>query len=151
MPNKRIKPARIAFSTRKSAMLFARGVFAAFGWSSATDVGGIDMKTLAVVAFSLAATFVTHSLSAADNIDRPVGVEARYWIPISERLGFVVLPPKKQFPPVVAQGAQGTSSLIPSPETVSAELMPPEKGYFVLKTPTGWRRLVVTDASDLTG
>jgi hypothetical protein len=111
----------------------------------------MDMKSLAVVVLSLAATLAAHSSSAADAADRPVGVEARYWIPISERLGFVVLPPKKQFPPVVAQGAQGTSSLIPSSEAVSAELMPPEKGYFVLKTPTGWRRLVVADATDLTG
>jgi hypothetical protein len=109
------------------------------------------MKSLVVVVLSLAAIFAAHSLGAADATDRPVGVEVRNWIPISERLGFVVLPPKKQFPPLVTQGAQGTSSLIPSPDTVSAELMPPEKGYFVLKTPTGWRRLVVTDASDLAG
>ena len=101
------------------------------------------MKTLAVLVLSLAAILAIQSVSAADNADRPAGVEERHWIPISERLGFVVLAQK---PPQVRITA------VPLPSgIVSAELMPPEKGYFVVKTSMGWRRLVVTDATDLTG
>ena len=100
------------------------------------------MKTLAAFVLSLAATFATHAACAAGSADRPAGVEDRHWIPISERLGFVVLAQK---PPQVRTTA------VPLPSgIVSAVLMPPEKGYFVVKTTTGWHRLVVTDASDLT-
>ena len=106
------------------------------------------MKTLATLALSLAAAFVTQHAAAADSADRPAGVEERHWIPITERLGFVVLAQKKQFPPPFPVNRE---ALVPPPESISAELMPPEKGYFVVKTSTGWRRLVVTDASDLTG
>jgi hypothetical protein len=103
------------------------------------------MKTMAALVLSLTTAFVTQHAAAADSTDRPAGVEERHWIPITERLGFVVLAQKKQFPPFVP------SALVPPSDSVSAELMPPEKGYFMVRTSTGWRRLVVTDASDLTG
>ena len=109
----------------------------------APAVVALDMKTLAALVRGLAATFGTQCVSAADNAERPAGIEERNWIPISERLGFVVLAQKP--PP-------GRITAVPLPSgIVSAELMPPEKGYFVVKTSMGWRRLVVTDASDVTG
>jgi len=103
------------------------------------------MKMLAAVALTLAAAFAVQFAAAADNQDRPVGVEERYWISITERLGFVIEHNKKPGPRFAP------AALIPPPENVSAELMPPEKGYFVIKTPTGWRRLVVSSPSDLAG
>lgn len=69
----------------------------------------------------------------------------RDWLPISDRLGFVIVG-KKQFP-----SASGGSRqiLLVDPEQVSADLSPPKKGYFVIKTETGWLRIVISDSSEL--
>lgn len=101
------------------------------------------MKRLRV----LIALFAVVGLSpvlAADSADRPAGVEARNWLPISEGFGFVVV--AEQDARIVPGSRQ---VLIADPEHVSADLMPPKKGYFVIKTKAGWQRLVISDLPDI--
>jgi hypothetical protein len=77
----------------------------------------------------------------ADSSDRPAHVEAKNWIPISDRLGFVV------DTPISSQRVRQNS-----PYGAAAALSgrsPPLEGYFEAKTQTGWRRLAVTQPSDL--
>ena len=91
---------------------------------------------VAIAAVALAA----YAVVAAEQQDRPPGVAVRDWIPISERLGFV-LDEKTVWPS--ANSSQQV--LIAPPDVISAEHMPPAKGYFVVKTALGWRRVVIAD------
>jgi len=62
--------------------------------------------------------------------DRPPGVAKEAWIPINERVGFVVVPLAKG-PTVVPRDA--------------LLLVPPVSGYFMLKSAAGWSRIVIVD------
>ena len=90
-----------------------------------------------------ALVLAAYAVVAAEEQDRPArpeGVLERNWIQISERFGFVV--DEKAVWPSANSSRQ---ILIAPPDVVSAEHMPPAKGYFVLKTPLGWRRVVIAD------
>lgn len=68
---------------------------------------------------------------------------------VSDRLGLglVVVDKAERFP-----SATGSRQILIAPlESVSAELMPPKKGYFAVKTQNGWQCLVVSEPSELTG
>jgi hypothetical protein len=103
------------------------------------------MKALALFMIVLSSVLLASRALAADESDRPAGVAAHNWMLIADRLGFVVVKPKDT--PILGT----TSVLLAPPESVSAEHMPPKKGYFVIRTSTGWQRLVISDPSDLTG
>lgn len=96
------------------------------------------MKKLAWVVLSGIALTVLVA-SAAEQQERPAGVDERDWVQISERFGFVV-----DEAPVVPGGITDSRQLlIVPPDAVSSVLMPPTKGYFVVKTPMGWRRVAI--------
>lgn len=84
---------------------------------------------------------------AADDADRPAGVEAQNWLPISVRPAFVVVPENDR--PHIAGASRQV--LLADPGRVSANLQPPKKGYFVIKTEAGWLRVVVAEPSELAG
>ncbi len=63
--------------------------------------------------------------------DRPPGVAAGAWISLNARLGFVVAPHAADQPPVA-----GGNALL---------LAPPVAGYFMIKSETGWARVVIAD------
>ena len=91
--------------------------------------------------FALVAVLFVAAIALANELpDRPVGISKEHWIPISERLGFVL--DEQAVQPAANQSRQ---ILIAPPEHVSAELLPPAKGYFVVKTPEGWRRIVIAE------
>ncbi|HEY7639524.1 MAG TPA: hypothetical protein VH814_07340 [Steroidobacteraceae bacterium] len=98
------------------------------------------MKTLAVFGFIAAALVAAHLVIAAGQSDRPSSVAEAHWVPISERFGFVIEPTGP------ATRAQAGPPYLPA---LPAELMPPLRGYFVVKTATGWRRLAVVDPAEL--
>jgi hypothetical protein len=106
---------------------------------------GIQMKALASFMIVLSSVLLASATLAADESDRPAGVAAHNWILISDRLGFVVVKPKDS--PILGT----TSVLLAPPESVSAEHMPPKKGYFVIRTPNGWQRLVISEPSERAG
>ena len=105
------------------------------------------MKASVFVAFVFATVSATHASFAADHEDRPAGVEAQHWLPVSDRLGFVIVP-EKHWPPAVGGSRE---LLLADPDGVSADLQPPKKGYFVIKTEAGWQRVVVAAPSELAG
>jgi hypothetical protein len=100
---------------------------------------GQRMKTV-IATIVLTTTFWIGIASANDAKDRPSGVEGKNWISISDRFGFVI--DEKGARPSANSSRQ---VLIAPPEAVSAELMPPAKGYFVVKTATGWRRVAMAE------
>jgi len=66
------------------------------------------------------------ALAAAEATDRPEGVAASEWVPVSERLGLVVVAGPHQ---VNARPVQGLY------------LLPPINGYFMVKAGGRWSRL----------
>lgn len=104
------------------------------------------MKVFAASTLLATGALAAHPAVAAEPADRPAGVEERNWIVISDRLGFVV-DEQRAIPSAIGS----RQILLAPPESVSAELMPPAKGYFVVKTQTGWRRVVIAAPSEFAG
>jgi hypothetical protein len=90
-------------------------------------------KLLAVTALLVASIVTVHHVFADDVSGRPNGVDAKYWIQVSDRLGFVVEP--MAFP-------LGTDRQILLAKQ-------PLRGYFSAKTPGGWQRLAIENPGEL--
>lgn len=68
----------------------------------------------------------------AAGADRPSGVAAPNWIPINDKLGFVVMP-------------LDTSDKVASPDKQPLLLTPAASGYFMARSSIGWQRLVIVE------
>jgi hypothetical protein len=89
------------------------------------------MKMLAVAVVAIVVVAVTTLVSkGAEAPARPPGVSAQEWIPISDRMGFVIM---------------SRSSVPDVPPPQGPELMPPIEGYFMLKGSMGWSRIVIVE------
>jgi hypothetical protein len=92
------------------------------------------MQKLLPVAVLLLASIVTvHYVFADDTSDRPTGVDAKNWIKVSDRLGFVC--ESNGFP-----GGGDRQTLL---------VRQPLRGYFTAKTPGGWQRLAIENPGEL--
>jgi len=89
------------------------------------------MKIVVAVMLAIAATFALSSAIVAGAPDRPPGVSADEWAPISDSVGVVLV----QRPPSLPRVADPHALL----------LAPPAEGYFMVKTGKQWRRLVVVE------
>ena len=81
----------------------------------------------AILAMALTVSPFVHS---SDAPDRPPGVAKDAWVPINDHVGFVVVPYAKE--PVRI-----------SPQVLL--LTPPISGYFMLKSRSGWTRMVIVE------
>jgi len=81
----------------------------------------------AILAMALAVSPFVHS---SDTHDRPPGIAKDAWIPMNDRVGFVVVPPYK-----------GPVRISPQ----ALMLTPPVSGYFMLKSRSGWTRMVIVE------
>jgi hypothetical protein len=93
------------------------------------------MKRLAYA--SLAVLFLAYSFTSfsADPSDRPAGVRAEDWVPVSDRLGIVLAPLRQTRVPLAAQVSPTALLYVPNEPTAG--------GYFMVKGANGWARLVV--------
>jgi hypothetical protein len=80
-----------------------------------------------IIAFGLA----IHVASGASSPDRPAGVAERDWIPVSDKMGFVVTTP--HYYPGLGGGDQPLL------------LTPPAEGFFMVRTRNGWQRIIIQD------
>jgi len=90
-------------------------------------------KLLAIAILILASVLTVHYVFAEDVSDRPNGVDARNWIQVSDRLGFVIEP-------------------LPFPLATDRQILlakQPLRGYFSAKTAGSWQRLVIENPADL--
>jgi hypothetical protein len=88
----------------------------------------ILMISIAVAVVSLTGAAVVSGKPASS---RPQGVSAKQWIPISDKLGFVELPPA-----AIASGSADPDVLL---------VKPPVQGYFMVKDNTGWSRIAIAE------
>jgi hypothetical protein len=85
----------------------------------------IAYASLAILSLSL----ISYTSVAADAKDRPAGVAAANWVPVSDRLGIVLV-------------QSATPIAVPS---TSLLLKPTVSGYYMVKGANGWTRLVIVE------
>jgi hypothetical protein len=90
-------------------------------------------KLLAVAVLILASVVTVHFVFADETSDRPNGVDAKNWMKVSDRLGFVF--ESNGFP-----GGGGDRQILLARQ--------PLRGYFTAKTPGGWQRLAIENPGD---
>ena len=95
------------------------------------------MNRLAYI--SLATLLLASSLTtfSAAPSDRPAGVTAEEWVPVSDRLGIVLVPPPAASREPLKMPIAPTALILP--------LKPAVGGYFMVKGASGWVRLVVIE------
>jgi len=86
------------------------------------------LASMAVLSLSL----LSYTSVAADSPDRPAGVAAADWIPVSERLGIVLVHSQRSLP-------------VPLPSSQPLLLKPPVSGYYMVRGANGWTRLVIVE------
>jgi hypothetical protein len=91
---------------------------------------GVAMKrnvfaTLAILSLSL----ISYTSIATDAKDRPAGVAAANWVPVSDRLGIVLVHNE-------ARTVVSSTVLL---------LKPTVSGYYMVKGANGWTRLVIVE------
>jgi hypothetical protein len=84
------------------------------------------MKAIAAILLVFASVLAVHFASGASPGDRPAGVNNENWIPVSDKMGFVVTSSHPFPPPAVM-------------------LAPPAEGYFMVRTGNGWQRIIIQD------
>ena len=91
------------------------------------------MKRILVIGIAMAVVSLAGAAVVSGQMapNRPQGVSANRWIPISDRLGFVVLPPV----PIGSGSAD--------PDVLLAK--PPVEGYFMVKDNSGWSRIAIAE------
>jgi hypothetical protein len=93
----------------------------------------VHMKRMLVIGIAMAVVSLAGAAVVSGQMapNRPPGVAANQWIAVSDRLGFVVLPP-------VPMGF-GSSD----PDVL--QVKPPVEGYFMVKNNTGWSRIAIAE------
>lgn len=94
-------------------------------------IGVHIMRALVALTAVIAVTFILSRAIGANAPDRPPGVAATQWAPISESLGVVMAPEQQRKPIAVSPNA--------------LLLMPPAEGYFMVKQGNTWRRLILVE------
>ena len=88
------------------------------------------MKRLAFTPVVVLLLSLSGAMSAAEVPDRPHGVAASEWIPVSERVGIVLI-----------KDSNHQIALEPT----GLYLRSPVNGYFMIKGASGWTRLVIVE------
>jgi hypothetical protein len=88
------------------------------------------MKAIAATLLILVSVLAVHFATGASAGDRPAGVTERNWVPVSEKMGFVVTTPEIHAPIADRQ---------------ILLLTPPAEGYFMVRTEFGWQRITIKD------
>ncbi len=89
------------------------------------------MKAIAAALLILASVLAVHFANGASSPDRPPGVDAQYWIPVSDKMGFVVTT-RPTFP-------------MPMPDRQTLFLTAPAEGYFMVHMGNVWQRIIIQD------
>lgn len=110
----------------------------------------------AIIGAAIAAAAIASFVAIPGNApDRPAGVPASEWIPITDSFGIVLLPPqapvtgsgdaleKLEGPNGIIQGSR--DRVLSSAPSNMLLLRPPVGGYFMVKRGDGWSRLIVVE------
>ena len=107
------------------------------------------MKTKTLAAIGILLTVVTLGFASTEKaVDRPPGIAADQWYPISDRLGLVISDYQPGIDPVVdgrVLPPPPADAVLPrsSADAASASALPALTGYLVIKHKGHWTRLSV--------
>jgi hypothetical protein len=87
------------------------------------------MKAITATLLILVSVLTIHFALGAPTPDRPPGVAERDWMPVSDKMGFVVTTP--HYYPGLGGGVQPLL------------LTPPAEGYFMIRNRNGWHRIII--------
>lgn len=91
------------------------------------------MKRVAYAAVAvLSLSLISYTSVAANVPDRPAGVAAVDWIPVSDRLGIVLVHREASMP-------------VALPSSQPLLLKPPVSGYYMVRGANGWTRLIIVE------
>ena len=90
------------------------------------------MKVFAASLLIVASVLTIHFALGAAPPDRPAGVDAGHWIPVSDKMGFVVTTPSIPGRRVTTDG----QPLL---------LASPEEGHFMVHRGEVWQRIIIQD------
>lgn len=110
----------------------------------------------AIIGAAITAAAIASFMAIPGNApDRPAGVSASEWIPITDTFGIVMMPPQA---PVTGSGdaiarlegpngaiVQRQGGGLSMPSSSMLLLRPPVGGYFMVKRADGWSRLIVVE------
>jgi hypothetical protein len=91
------------------------------------------MKAITAALLVLASVLTIHFALGASSPDRPPGVAERDWIPVSDKMGFVVTTPK------------GNPGALVTTDRQPLLLASPEEGYFMVHRGNIWQRITIKD------
>ena len=89
------------------------------------------MKVIYTAILVLVSALAIHLAVGASAPGRPGGLDAQHWIPVSDKMGFVVTTP--HYYPGLGGGDQPLL------------LTPPTEGYFMVRSGNGWQRIIIQD------
>ena len=89
------------------------------------------MRPIAASLLILSTVLIIHFANGASPPDRPAGVDARHWIPVSDRMGFVV---------TMSEGYPGA---LVTTDSQPLLLAPPAEGYFMVRGGIVWQRIII--------
>lgn len=98
---------------------------------------------LASMMLIAASVTLSSAVGAAAAPDRPPGVSATRWVPISANFGLVLLPPQGSELPPYQRGPRSGPQLRINPGGQALLVLPPAQGYFVVRRGSIWVRLQV--------
>ena len=91
------------------------------------------MKAIYATVLILVSALAIHVALGAASPDRPAGVDAQHWIPVSDKMGFVVTTP------------QSVPGALVTTDPQALLLAPPAEGYFMIRGGIGWQRIIIQD------
>ena len=111
------------------------------------------MRALVAAIFLIATPLVLSGAAGADaSADRPAGIAASDWVPISSSLGLVLMHPERNSGSgkdcaCYKEGRCASCGPMPArqPDRTVLLLTPPTEGYLMVKLGSGWVRLVIVD------
>jgi hypothetical protein len=89
------------------------------------------MKASAATLLILASVLAIHFANGSPTPDRPAGVDAGHWIPVSDKMGFVVT------------ASEGFPGSVVTTDRQPLLLAPPAEGYFMVHTGNFWTRITI--------
>ena len=91
------------------------------------------MKVIYIAALIIVSGLAMHLALGASGPDRLAGVDTQHWIPVSDKMGFVVTTP------------QAVPGALVTTDRQALLLAPPAQGYFMVRSGTGWQRIIIQD------
>lgn len=99
------------------------------------------MKYLYFASVTILLVAISYAAVSASTVDRPSGIDERDWIAVTDRLGLVLI---SNGSPVEVSNEYSGPQHRPDRKLL---MVRPATGYFMVRSPGGWTRLQLVEAT----